>query len=83
MALSSSKWFKNYFVQETPSGTVNGVNDTFTLTHTPLFNSMHFLFVNGLFLSQGVHYTISGNTITMLVIPATAQHLVSVYIRSI
>ena len=85
MALTSSKWFRNFFVQETPSGTVNGVNDTFTLTHTPVFNSMHMLHVNGLLLSQGVHYTLSGNTITFLsgFIPATASHLLSVYIRSL
>lgn len=82
MALLNGKWFRNIFVQETPSGLVNGSNTTFTLTHTPIFNSAHILYINGLAMSQGVHYTLSGNTITMLITPAAGQLLYSFYLRS-
>lgn len=79
----NGKWISNIFVQETPSGTVNGVNTSFTTTNNPIFASAHLLFVNGLLLQQGIHYSISGNTITMTAAPATGQSLLSVYIRSL
>jgi hypothetical protein len=53
---------------ETPAGTINGINPTFTLTHAPI----NFLEVirNGLALFAGNgDFTISGTTITF----ATAQ----------
>lgn len=51
-------------VLETPSGTINGVNQTFTITNTPIANSFK-LFQNGWLLTGGgVHYTLSGTTIT-------------------
>lgn len=83
MALLNGKWISNIFVQEIPTGTVNGANTSFTLTNNPIFTSAHLLFVNGLLLVNGVHYTISGNTITMTTAPAFGQTLVSVYIRSL
>lgn len=50
---------------ETPAGTVNGTNATFTLSFTPAANSLD-LYWNGVRLSsiQG-DYTISGATITI------------------
>lgn len=48
---------------ETPGGTINGSNDTFTLAGTPTSGSL-MLFMNGQFLTQGVDYTVSGSTIT-------------------
>lgn len=49
---------------EKPSGTVDGVNDAFTLAHTPKGPPM--LFKSGLLQQQGVglDYTISGTTLT-------------------
>jgi len=81
--LLNGKWINNIFVQETPNGTVDGVNTSFTTSNNPIFTSAHLLFVNGLLLQQGVHYTISSNTITMTIAPATGQSLLSVYIRSL
>jgi hypothetical protein len=81
--LLRGKFIANIFVQETPSGTVDGVNTSFTTTHNPIFISAHLLFVNGILLRQGVHYTISGNTITMTLAPASGQVLISVYIKGL
>jgi hypothetical protein len=83
MSLLNGKFIRNIFVQETPGGTVDGVNTSFTVSTNPIFTSAHLLFVNGILLKQGVHYTISGNTITMTSAPANGQSLYSVYIRSL
>lgn len=48
---------------ETPGGTINGSNDTFTLAGTPTAGSL-MLFINGAFLTEDVDYTLSGSTIT-------------------
>lgn len=79
----NGKWISNIFVQETPTGTVDGVNTSFATTNNPIFTSAHLLFVNGLLLKQGTHYSISGNTITMSIAPAIGQQLMSIYIRSL
>jgi hypothetical protein len=62
--------------RETPTGTINGVNATFTLANTPLVNTEQ-VFLNGLLLEPGAgnDYTISGATITMLIVPATGDRL--------
>lgn len=49
-------------VVETPSGTIDGVNDTFTLSKVPV---MLLLLWNGVKLKESVGYTIAGTTITM------------------
>lgn len=51
--------------RETPSGTVNGSNDTFTLAETPIAGS-ECVFVNGILqdAGSGNDYQISGDTIT-------------------
>ncbi len=57
----------NFVVRETPTGTVNGTNATFTLAFTPLSGTEH-VFVNGVLQNPGTgnDYTISGATITFL-----------------
>ena len=79
--LLNGKWISNIFVQEVASGTVNGVNVTFTLTNNPIFTSAILLYLNGVYLTPGVHYNISGNTITMTIAPAAGQVLSAAYIR--
>jgi hypothetical protein len=49
--------------QETPSGSINSSNKSFTLAFTPIANS-ETLILNGVILIRGVDYTISGATIT-------------------
>ena len=54
---------------QTPSGTINGSNVTFTIT-----GSLNALFVNGQFMSPGgVDYTLSGTTITFVTAPPTGS----------
>ncbi len=52
--------------QETPAGTINGSNTAFTLANTPSSPASVHLYVNGLRMSLGVDFTISGNAITFL-----------------
>ena len=60
-ALNSSKIFVN---KETPSGNIDGINTTYTLTHTPTVGSDH-LYLNGILIEDGTStdYLISGSTI--------------------
>lgn len=60
-----TSWIENHWgapALETPSGTINGANATFTLATTPPNGVM--LFNNGLFQYEGVAYAILGATIT-------------------
>jgi len=72
----------SFVVRETPTGTINGVNATFTLANTPIANTEE-LFLNGLLLEPGAgaDYTISGATITMLQIPQTNDRLKARYMK--
>lgn len=65
---------------ETPSGTINGVNATFTIAAAPQNSSLQ-LYMNGVLLEPGAgnDYTISGTTITMLMIPQTGDKLRAYY----
>lgn len=69
---------------ETPSGTINGVNGTFTLSHTPIAGTL-LLFLNGELQPEGSlgagteSYTISGATITHLLPPQLGDRLLAVY----
>jgi len=55
----------NFAPAETPSGTINGTNASFTLAHTPNPPAGLLLFKNGrLMMPAGVDYTLAGNTIT-------------------
>ncbi len=49
---------------ETPSGTLDGANASFTLANAPGPAASLALFLNGILLSQGVDYTLAGNSIT-------------------
>ncbi len=51
---------------ETPAGLVNGSNQVYTLAATPLPATTLSLYLNGVYLSAGVDYTITGNTITFI-----------------
>jgi hypothetical protein len=61
-----------------PTGTINGVNVTFTLPTTP--NTICMIFRNGL-LQQGggVDYTLAVATITFVLAPLAGDTLLAVY----
>jgi hypothetical protein len=69
--------------RETPSGTVNGSNPTFTLANTPVAGS-EMVFVNGVLQESGAgtDYTISGATLTFLTgaIPLTGDRVRVTYV---
>ena len=73
---------KDFWVDETPSGTINGSNTAFTLSQTPNENESVNLYLDGLKLTAGVDYTLSGSSITMTTAPAIAQLLRANYIRN-
>lgn len=51
---------------KTPTGTVNGINDTFTVANTPLF-----IVSDGATYFDGAGYTIVGTTVTMSMPPVS------------
>lgn len=59
------------------SGTVDGVNTSFTWPNTPL-NGMN-LFLNGSLQTPSVDYTLSGATATFLIPPAPGSGIVASY----
>lgn len=66
----------NFVDRETPAGTINGSNVTFTLANTPTGGSEH-LYLNGILQDSGAgnDYTISGLTITYLTAPVSGDKL--------
>lgn len=63
--------------REVPTGTINGVNTSFTLAHTPNPVGGESCYLNGTGQQPGAgnDYTISGTTITYLTAPATGAKL--------
>jgi len=62
-------------IQEVPTGVIDGVNDTYTLSQTPTGAASVKIYLDGLFQRQGTDYTIAGSTITMTTAPASGQTL--------
>lgn len=52
-------------IKETPSGSHNGVNVTYTLTHTPIANTFD-LVVQGQVFTETTDYSFSGTTLTLV-----------------
>lgn len=71
----------NFADEEIPSGTVNGVNVTFTLAHIPSPAASLQLFVNGAQQWQNAagDYTLSSSTITFLSAPLTGSTIICWY----
>ena len=74
---------KRAWVDETPSGTVDGSNTTFALSQTP-FDSGDAVqvFLNGLKQDRTADWSISGTTITFVTAPALGQSVRVNYIMS-
>ncbi len=71
----------NYVVRETPSGSIDGINTTYTLAHAPVAGYEQ-LFANGILLEPGAgnDYTIAGATITLLFTLVSGDRLKATYI---
>lgn len=72
----------NFVTRETPSGSINGSNTTFTLANTPTVGTEQ-VDLNGLQQDQGAgnDYTISGATITALTAPLTGEKIRVTYMK--
>lgn len=79
------EWIPNggITVNEAPSGSINGVNKTFTLSQTPIEGTEQ-VYLNGLLQEPGSSndYTISGNTITFVDAPETDDILLVTYVTA-
>jgi len=66
---------------EVPTGTVNGLNNVFTLAYTPNPTTSVILTVNGLVMKQGNDYTLSGTTVLFATasIPQTGDLVLAWY----
>jgi len=66
---------------ETPAGTANGTNLTFSLANTPAPSTSLSLYRNGLALAQGIDYTLTGSAITFrsASLPQTGDLLMAFY----
>lgn len=66
----------NHVVRETPSGSINGSNTSFTLASTPISGTEE-VYLNGIQQEPGSgnDYTISGTTITYLTAPVSGDRL--------
>jgi hypothetical protein len=53
--------------QEVPGGVIDGTNTVFTLTQPP--TGVVWIFVNGIYQTRGLDYTLLGNVITFVVAP--------------
>ena len=69
-----------YSDAETPAGTLDGMNGTFTLANTPLGSSLT-LFRNGLYMTANLDYTLTGSTIQFVpgAIPQPGDLLAAFY----
>lgn len=82
MSRLDARYLKQFWVDETPSGTVNGSNTSFSLAQMPLENDSVELYIDGLKLTYTTDYTISSQTITMVTAPVVGQLLRANYIRN-
>lgn len=74
----------NSFVSnETPSGTINGTNATFTLTYTPVAGTLALYRDGQLMKGGGADYTLTGNSIVFVTAPATGSVLLAFYQQSV
>ena len=71
----------NTMTTEIPAGTINSSNATFTLSQTPLNNSI-ILTLNGVRQTPTTDYTLSGATITFTTAPFTGAIMVCSYLNS-
>lgn len=81
MSRVSARFLQKFWVNEVPSGTVNGSNTAFTITQIPSEDEAIILSVNGLIQQLTTDYSISGNTITFVTAPATASSVRVSYVR--
>lgn len=69
---AGAAFIASFFIfNEIPSGTINGINDTFTIENAPRTGTL-MLYVDGIRLIQTVDFEITGVTITVGIPPISA-----------
>ena len=71
----------NFADNETPGGSINGTNATFTLASAPNPAGSLRLYRNGLLLEPGVDYSVTGSSITILTTVPVSGDTISAYYR--
>ena len=81
MSKIANRWLKTpgggSDIQETPSGSINGVNKNFVLTQDPTSGSLK-VFLNGL-KDNAFTYSSPSKTVTMTTAPVVGQSIEAVY----
>lgn len=74
--------YSNFVVRETPTGSVNGTNTSYTLGYTPVSGTEQ-VYLNGILQEPGAgnDYTISSATITYLSAPVTGDKIRVTYMK--
>lgn len=80
MTRAGSRFLNEGQVIETPSGSINGGNSTFTLAFVPDDGTSVALYLDGLLETA---YSITGQTITMTTPPSVGQTLKAIYNKRI
>ena len=72
----------NFVTEETPSGSINGSNTSFTIANTPTAGTVK-LYLNGVRQKSGAgnDYTITTNTITMTTAPVSGDVMIVDYMK--
>jgi hypothetical protein len=72
----------NFVIEETPSGSVNGSNTTFTLANTPTTGTLQ-VYLNGLRQKSGAgnDYTLSTNVISFTTAPIAGDVIIATYMK--
>jgi len=64
-----------FFIYENPVGTINGVNDDFTMTYSPNPTNSLVVILNGQVLSETEDYTLIADILTLNTAPPTGSLL--------
>lgn len=59
------------WASEAPAGAINGVNTVYTLSFTPFDAATLEMYINGVFQSPGLDFTLVGAVVTFTSAPAT------------
>lgn len=82
MSQVDGKFIVKGWVQEVPTGTVNGSNTVFTLSLLPREPDAVQVFIDGIRQRKTTDYTISGTTITFTSAPVTDQYVYVEYFQN-
>jgi len=82
MSIMNAKWLAEHFEQEVPLGTVNGINNVFTLSKVPHSTKAVIVLVNSQVKYQVSDYTVNASgVITFVTPPDLGQELYAFYMK--